>query len=74
MTSQKVRAGREDDYQRWQDRTNETARGFEGFEGTEQYPPSSTGENEWVVVFRFSHLVPLTAWLDSGARRELIEQ
>jgi uncharacterized protein len=74
VTSQKVRAGREDEYRRWQDRVNETARGFEGFVGTEQYSPSATGENEWVVVFRFSHLGQLTAWLDSGVRGELIEQ
>lgn len=74
MTSQKVRAGCEADYRRWQDRTSETVRGFEGFEGTEQYPSSSAGENEWVVVFRFSRLDQLTAWLDSDARRELLEQ
>ncbi|MFF2809225.1 antibiotic biosynthesis monooxygenase [Streptomyces sp. NPDC058000] len=79
VISQKVRVGREDDYRRWQDRTSETVRGFAGFEGTELYPPDSAGEdsageNEWVVVFRFSHLDQLSAWLDSDARRELIQQ
>ncbi|MBA2813021.1 antibiotic biosynthesis monooxygenase [Streptomyces sp. KM273126] len=74
MTSQKVRPGYEDDYRRWQDRTNEVAGEFAGFEDTEQYPPTSTEGNEWVVVFRFSHLDQLTAWLDSDTRRELLEQ
>ncbi|MFF0622400.1 antibiotic biosynthesis monooxygenase [Streptomyces sp. NPDC004296] len=81
VISQKVRAGREDDYRRWQDRTSETVRGFAGFEGTELYPPDSpggasagAGGNEWVVVFRFSHLDQLSTWLDSEARHELIEQ
>lgn len=74
VVSQKVRPGREDDYRRWQDRTNEVAGGFDGFEGTEQYPPSSAGSHEWVVVFRFSHLDQLTAWMGSDTRRELLEQ
>ncbi len=74
MTSQKVRPGCEDDYRRWQDRTTEVARGFDGFEGTEQYPPSSAEANEWVVVFRFSHMDQLTTWLNSDERRELLEQ
>ncbi|NJP81448.1 antibiotic biosynthesis monooxygenase, partial [Streptomyces sp. AA8] len=34
MTSQKVRAGHVDEYQRWQNRTNEAAREFDGFEGS----------------------------------------
>ncbi|MDF3300372.1 antibiotic biosynthesis monooxygenase [Streptomyces tropicalis] len=74
VISQKVRRGREDDYRRWQDRTNEAAGEFDGFEGTEQYAPPSPGGNEWVVVYRFSHLDQLTAWMRSDTRRELLEQ
>ncbi|MFI1963337.1 antibiotic biosynthesis monooxygenase [Streptomyces pathocidini] len=74
VTSQRVRPGRSDEYQRWQEKTNRIARRFDGFEGTELYPPDSPDENEWVVVFRFSHLDQLTAWLDSGARRELLDE
>ncbi|GAA3036903.1 antibiotic biosynthesis monooxygenase [Streptomyces glomeratus] len=73
VTSQKVRPGCEDDYRRWQDRTNEAAGEFDGFEGMEQYPPTAEG-NEWVVVFRFSRLDQLTTWLGSGRRRELLEE
>ncbi|MFI1253027.1 antibiotic biosynthesis monooxygenase [Streptomyces netropsis] len=74
VTSQKVRAGRVDEYQRWQTRTNEAAREFEGFEGSEVYPPGADSENEWVAVFRFSGVGALTAWLESDRRRDLLAE
>ncbi|MGW1089032.1 antibiotic biosynthesis monooxygenase [Streptomyces sp. NPDC002596] len=74
VTSQKVCAGRADEYQRWQRRMNEAAREFDGFEGAEVYPPEAGGENEWVAVFRFAGVDYLTAWLDSGRRRELLDE
>ncbi|MEU3923384.1 antibiotic biosynthesis monooxygenase [Streptomyces sp. NPDC029004] len=74
VTSQKVREGRVDAYKRWQEKTNHVAEGFDGFEGAELYPPDSGEENEWVVVFRFSRVDQLTAWLDSGARRSLLDE
>ncbi|MGI5403458.1 antibiotic biosynthesis monooxygenase [Streptomyces sp. CA-135486] len=74
VTSQKVRAGRDDDYKRWQDKTNEVVRRFDGFQGTELYPPASGDENEWVVVFRFAGIHQLTAWLESGVRRQLLDE
>ncbi|MGW3421183.1 antibiotic biosynthesis monooxygenase [Streptomyces phaeochromogenes] len=74
VTSQKVREGRADDYERWQERTNEAVRAFDGFEGTEIYPPGAGEEREWVVVFRFSRIDLLTAWLESGERQKLLAQ
>jgi antibiotic biosynthesis monooxygenase (ABM) superfamily enzyme len=74
VISQQVRIGREDDYQRWQEKTTEAASGFAGFEGTEVYPPSSSEEHAWVVVFRFSTINQLTTWLQSGARRRLLDE
>ncbi|WP_405681914.1 antibiotic biosynthesis monooxygenase [Streptomyces sp. NBC_01238] len=74
VISQKVRVGRKDDYKRWQEKTNEVVRGFDGFQGTELYPPASDEDNEWVVVFRFSGLDQLTAWLKSNVRRQLLEE
>lgn len=74
VTSQKIREGRVDAYKRWQEKTNHVAEGFDGFEGAELYPPDSAEENEWVVVFRFAHVEQLTAWLDSGARRDLMDE
>ncbi|MET7859731.1 antibiotic biosynthesis monooxygenase [Streptomyces sp. NPDC005318] len=74
VTSQKVCAGRADDYQRWQHRMNEAARAFDGFEGAEVYPPAAEDGNEWVAVFRFAGIDRLTAWLDSDRRRELLDE
>ncbi|MFK4227052.1 antibiotic biosynthesis monooxygenase [Streptomyces sp. NPDC019890] len=74
VTSQKVRAGLDDDYKRWQEKTNQVVRGFDGFQDTELYPPASGDENEWVVVFRFSRIEQLTTWLDSGERRQLLDE
>lgn len=76
VTSQKVVPGREEDYKRWQEQVNRAVRDFDGFEGTELYPPNSeSGEaNQWVVVFRFSGVDQLSAWLTSGTRRELLDQ
>ncbi|WP_058041134.1 antibiotic biosynthesis monooxygenase [Streptomyces roseifaciens] len=74
MTSQKVRAGHADEYQRWQNRTNEAAREFDGFEGSEVYPPGAGSENEWVAVFRFSGIDYLTAWLESDRRQQLLAE
>ncbi|MEV6316610.1 antibiotic biosynthesis monooxygenase [Streptomyces sp. NPDC051776] len=74
VTSQKVRRGFDDDYQSWQEKTNRIVQRFEGFEGTELYPPSAGADNEWTVVFRFSRMDQLAAWLDSGTRRELLDE
>lgn len=74
VSSQKVREGRDEEYRRWQDKTNRVVRDFDGFEGTETYPPDPGEEREWVVVFRFTRMEQLTAWLDSGARRELLAE
>ncbi|MFI9722750.1 antibiotic biosynthesis monooxygenase [Streptomyces sp. NPDC052396] len=74
VTTQKVRAGRVDDYRRWQDRANDAARAFDGFEAAEVYSPEAGDENEWVAVFRFSGIGPLTAWLNSRQRQELLAE
>ncbi|MFE8944904.1 antibiotic biosynthesis monooxygenase [Streptomyces sp. NPDC007856] len=73
VTSQKVVPGREEDYKRWQEQVNRAVRAFDGFEGTELYPPDSAEDNEWVVVFRFSDVDRLSAWLESATRRELLD-
>ncbi|MGR6970452.1 antibiotic biosynthesis monooxygenase [Streptomyces cynarae] len=72
VITQRVVPGREEDYKRWQEQVNRAVRDFDGFEGTELYPPESVEDNQWVVVFRFSGVDQLSAWLESAARRELL--
>ncbi|WP_406102138.1 antibiotic biosynthesis monooxygenase [Streptomyces sp. NBC_01003] len=74
VTSQKVREGLDEEYDRWQGKVNRAVRDFDGFEATETYPPGFGEEREWVVVFRFAGTDQLTAWLDSTARRELLAE
>ncbi|MFB7667090.1 antibiotic biosynthesis monooxygenase [Kitasatospora sp. NPDC056138] len=74
VLSQKVRKDREADYRHWQDRMTTLARGFDGFSGTEVYPPGESAEGEWVVVFRFGRIDQLTAWLDSPERGRMLEE
>ncbi|MFD5539295.1 antibiotic biosynthesis monooxygenase [Streptomyces sp. NPDC127079] len=73
VTSQKVAPGREEDYKRWQEQVNRAVQAFDGFEGTELYPPDPAGDNQWVVLFRFSDVDRLSAWLGSATRRELLD-
>ncbi|MFG2517935.1 antibiotic biosynthesis monooxygenase [Streptomyces sp. NPDC048527] len=74
VTSQRVREGFDEEYDRWQGKVNRVVRGFDGFKGTETYPPGSGEEREWIVVFRFAGTDQLTAWLDSTARQELLAE
>ncbi len=74
LISLTVREGREDDYQRWQQRVDQAASGFSGFEAAEQYPPTSGEQNAWSVVFRFSTIDQLTTWLNSTERQELLAE
>ena len=74
VISLKVREGRADDFRRWQARVTDTVRNFAGFEDTELYQPDTGEKNVWVVVYRFSHIDRLTAWLDSGERLGLLDE
>ncbi len=72
VITQHVTAGREDDYQPWQQRAIEAARGFDGFENAEMCPPEAGGER--VVVYRFTTVDQLTAWMQSDVRRRLLDE
>lgn len=70
----KVREGHEEDFRRWQRKTNDTMRSFAGFEGVEDYPPIPGEQASWVAVFRFSSVEQLTRWLNSESRRALLDE
>ncbi len=74
LISLKVRAGREDDYRRWQQKVDQAAGDFSGFEAAELYPPTSDEQNSWVVLFRFSTIEQLTTWLNSRKRQDLLDE
>lgn len=74
VITQVITAGREEDYKRWQQRTINAARAFDGFEGAAMYPPSSPEIREWVVVIRFSNVEKLNVWAQSEERRALLNE
>ncbi|WP_232794103.1 MULTISPECIES: antibiotic biosynthesis monooxygenase [Pseudofrankia] len=69
-----VREGRERDYLRWQERTDDAARRRPGFEAAELYPPTSANDRSWVAVFRFGTVTQLRDWLASPDRRRLLDE
>ncbi|WP_123664062.1 antibiotic biosynthesis monooxygenase [Actinocorallia herbida] len=74
VISLKVAAEKENEYRRWQEKVTDLARGFAGFEDSELHPPADGEGDVWVVVYRFSDIDRLTAWLDSDVRRGMLEQ
>lgn len=74
VISLRVGEGKEKEFRSWQDGVTDTVRGFAGFEDAELHEPDSGEENAWVMVYRFSDIDRLTAWLDSGTRQELLEK
>jgi antibiotic biosynthesis monooxygenase (ABM) superfamily enzyme len=74
VTTLKVRSRCDAEYRRWQEAVNDAARRFAGFEGAELYPSRPGERDEWVVIFRFSQVDQLTAWLNSTTRQELLAE
>jgi uncharacterized protein len=74
MISVTVREGHENDYRRWQQRMDQIAGSFAGFEATEVYPPSSGENRVWTVLFRFTTIDQLRTWLNSAERQRLLDE
>ncbi len=57
-------------FREWQRGITRAAEGFSGYQGTEQYPPTSPDERDWVVVIHFVDAAALQRWIDSPTRAE----
>jgi uncharacterized protein len=73
VIGQRVRAGRHEEYRRWQDSLTAAAATFPGYLGTEETPPADR-YGDATVAYRFDAVKHLRQWLDSPVRQELIEQ
>ena len=71
IISHAVAASHSEQFQSYQDELNQRVKAFEGFFGTEPFPPYQGIQEEWVVVYRFLELEQLKSWLDSKARLEI---
>lgn len=73
VIGQPVRPGRQDDYLAWERRVLAAASRFPGYRGAEVKPPNDI-QPDWVVVYRFDSVPHVRDWLDSGTRRQLIDE
>lgn len=59
-----------DEFSAWQRHLNEAVARFPGFVSTEVIDPSSSGEDDFVIVYRFESAARLKSWLESSERAE----
>jgi len=63
-----------DQFASYQREPTERVKEFEGFFGTESFPPDPSVQPEWVIIYRFKDIELLKKWLDSPKRKEISEQ
>ena len=74
VSAVQVRQGEEGAFASWLAQLNETVATFPGYVSAVVIPPVPPVQSEWVMVQRFRTLEQLRAWLDSDARRSLLEK
>jgi antibiotic biosynthesis monooxygenase (ABM) superfamily enzyme len=73
VVGQRVKRGRANDFEHWQDCVNKAAKLFAGFLGTEVTPPADEAA-DWSIVYRFDSVQHLNTWLGSSERRRLLDE
>ncbi len=74
VTAVQVRQGQEGAFASWLAQLNETVATFPGYVSAVVIPPVPPVQLDWVIVQRFRTLEQLRAWLDSDARRSLLDK
>ena len=74
VTAVQVRQGEEGAFAGWLTELNKTISIFPGYVSAVVIPPVPPEQSDWVMVQRFQTLEQLGAWLDSDARRSLLDQ
>jgi antibiotic biosynthesis monooxygenase (ABM) superfamily enzyme len=74
VTTVQVRQGQEGAFARWLTELNKTVANFPGYVSAVVMPPGPPAQQDWVMVQRFQTLEQLRAWLDSDARRSLLDK
>nr|WP_090275999.1 antibiotic biosynthesis monooxygenase [Mycolicibacterium komanii]CRL69127.1 antibiotic biosynthesis monooxygenase [Mycolicibacterium komanii] len=73
IIGQRVRAGKERSFERWQQDLNREASRYPGFLGAEINPPTAV-QSEWVVVYRFDSIAHVQAWINSATRQRWLAE
>ena len=71
---QRVPVDEMDWFMEWQRRITVEAEEFEGYQGSDLYPPSDSLHNEWVVVIHFEDQKSLQQWIGSEVRTVLVQK
>ncbi len=58
----------------WQHGVSAVAEGFDGYQGTDVYPPSDGQRNEWVAVVHFEDDLSLERWINSPQRAQWVSR
>jgi len=69
-----VREGEEGAFAGWLTKLNKTIAAFPGYISAVVIPPVPPTQADWVMVQRFQAIEQLRAWLDSDARRSLLDE
>ncbi|MFD7782772.1 antibiotic biosynthesis monooxygenase [Streptomyces nojiriensis] len=63
-----------EDFLAWQRRMTEEESRFEGFCGSEFFPPIEGVQEEWTTLYRFDNAEHLDAWLTSDRRHKVLAE
>lgn len=74
VTAVQVRQGEEGAFAGWLTEFNRIVSNFPGYVSAVVIPPVPPLQSDWVMVQRFQTLEQLRAWLDSEARRSLLDE
>lgn len=74
VVAQKVKPGREVDYEKWISAISRVSNSYLGHMGTQVIRPQSGVRSEYVVVFRFDNYEHLKAWMTSRERQDWIDR
>jgi len=74
VVSHRVNPELVDEFLAWQERVGQKEASFPGFRGTELFRPIEGVQEEWTAMYRFDTAAHLDAWLQSDARRQLLEE
>ena len=74
VTTVQVRQGEEGAFASWLAQLNQIVATFPGYVSAVVIPPVPPVQSDWVMVQRFRTLEQLRAWLDSDARRSLLDK
>lgn len=72
IIGQRVKAGRELEFESWQRDMNREASKYPGFIGAEINSPTAV-QGDWVVIYRFDSIAHVQAWINSATRQARLE-